>query len=100
MTAKKHRLTVTLDPELVEAAQRAVEVGDAESVSSWVSAAIEDKVRRDDKLHHLRAAIADYEQEFGLIGEDEIASQQRSERQDATVVRGDRPAPSSRTKPA
>ncbi|HSL57145.1 MAG TPA: hypothetical protein VK866_04815 [Acidimicrobiales bacterium] len=88
MTTKKGRLTVTVDPHLIEAGQRAVESGHAESVSGWVSAALEDKIRRDHKLALLAAAVAGYEQEFGEISADEIRAQQRADREDATVVRG------------
>ncbi len=88
MTARKHRLTVTVDPELIEAGQRAVKSGQAESVSGWVSAALEDKVRRDRKLALLAAAVADYEQEFGEISDEDIVTQRRADRRDATVVRG------------
>lgn len=90
MTAKKHRLTVTVDPELIQAGQRAVESGQAESVSGWVSAALEDKIRRDRKLALLAAAVADYEKESGEISAEEIAAQRRADRRDATVVRGGR----------
>ena len=88
MTARKHRLTVTVDPELIKAGQRAVKSGQAESVSGWVSAALEDKVRRDRKLALLAAAVADYEQEFGEISDEDIVTQRRADRRDATVVRG------------
>lgn len=88
MTTKKRRLTVTVDPELIEAAQHAVESGHAESVSGWVSAAIEDRVRRERRLQQLRVAIAEYEQEFGEITAEEVAAQQRADREGATVVRG------------
>jgi metal-responsive CopG/Arc/MetJ family transcriptional regulator len=88
MTQKKQRLTVTVDPELVEEGQRAVASGQAESVSGWVSAALEDKIRRDRKLELLAAAVADYEREFGEITEGEIVAQQRADREDAVVVRG------------
>ncbi len=90
MTAKKRRLTVTVDPELIEAGQRAVEDGQADSVSGWVSAALEDKVVRDRRLAHLAAAVADYEKDFGEISAEEIAAQRRDDRQHATVVRGRR----------
>lgn len=90
MTSKKHRLTVTVDPDLVEAGQRAVESGQAESVSGWVSAALEDKIRRDRKLALLAAAVADFEKEFGEISAEEMTAQRRADRQDATVVRGRR----------
>ena len=91
MTERKQRLTVTVDPELIEAGQQAVASGQAESVSSWVNAALEDKIRRDRKLALLAAAVADYEQEFGEITAEEIHAQQRADREDAVVVRTRRP---------
>jgi hypothetical protein len=100
MTARKQRLTVTVDPELIEAGQRAVQSGHAESVSGWVSAALEDKVRRDRKLALLAAAVADYEQEFGQITADEILAQQRADRENAVVVRGKRQETTRKTKSA
>jgi hypothetical protein len=100
MTLKKHRLTVTVAPELIEAGQQAVASGQAESVSGWVSAALEDKVRRDRKLAHLAAAVADYESEFGEISAQEITAQRRADRQDATVVRGRRRQAAGKAKSA
>lgn len=79
---------MTVDPELIRAAQQAVEAGEADSMSGWVSSALEDRIRRDDKLRRLGAAIADFEREFGEITADEIEAQERRDRQDATVVRG------------
>jgi hypothetical protein len=88
MTARKQRLTVTVDPELVEAGNRAVAGGDADSLSGWVNAALSEKAERDRKLQHLGAAIADYEAEFGEITAGEITAQRRADREDAVVVRG------------
>jgi len=88
MTARKQRLTVTLDPELVQAASRAVADGQADSLSGWVSAALSEKVDRDRKLAHLRDAVADYEAEFGEITAEEMVAQGRADREDAVVVRG------------
>lgn len=90
MTDRKRRLTVTVDPELVEAAQEAVKTGQAESVSGWVSSALEDRIRRDRKLALLAAAIADYEREHGEITTQEIVAQQRIDRRDATLVQDQR----------
>ncbi|KAA0232186.1 MAG: hypothetical protein JJLCMIEE_03616 [Acidimicrobiales bacterium] len=90
MRAKKQRLTVTVDPELIEAGQQAVESGRADSVSGWVSAALDEKIRRDRQLARLAAAVADYEEEFGEITTEEILTQQRDDREDAVVVRGHR----------
>lgn len=100
MTPKKQRLTVTVDPELVEAAQQAVDSGQADSVSGWVSAALEDKIRRGRKLALLAEAVASYEKEFGVITADEIVVQRRADRQDATVVRGRRRAAKRKAKSA
>lgn len=93
-------MTVTVDPELVAAGEEAVASGDADSVSAWVNAAIEDKVRKDRKLQLLRAAIADHEREFGEITAEEIASQRRTDREGATVVRGGRRTGGAKAKPA
>jgi ribonuclease HII len=79
---------VTVDPDLVEAGNRAVADGDADSLSGWVNAALAEKVRRDRKLEYLQAAIADYEAEFGEITAEEIAAQRRADREGAVVVRG------------
>lgn len=79
---------MTVDPELIEAGNRAVASGEADSLSGWVSAALADKLQRDRKLESLQAAIADFEAEFGEITVAEIAAQRRADREDAVVVRG------------
>ena len=84
----KERLTITVAPELVEAGQRAVQAGDADSISAWISNAISEKVTRDNQHRALAAAIADFEAEHGEITDDEIAAQRRTDRSRATVVRG------------
>jgi hypothetical protein len=94
MTQRKSRLTVTVDPELVEAGNRAVASGSAGSLSAWVNGALADRVQRDRQLALLREAIAGYEAEFGEISSEEITRQQRADRQDAVVVRGSRKRPS------
>jgi hypothetical protein len=88
MTPRKQRVTITVDPEFVEAGNRAVADGNADSLSGWVSSALAEKVRRDQQLANLRSAIADYESEFGEITGEEISAQQRADREHAVVVRG------------
>lgn len=88
MTARKQRLTVTIDPELVEAGNEAVAAGLADSLSAWVNAALADRAARDGRLRALSAAISDYEAEFGEITDEEIAGRRRADREAATVVRG------------
>jgi hypothetical protein len=90
MTSTKRRITVTVDPELVEAGRRAVASGAADSLSGWVSTALADRARRDEQLALLADAIADYEAEFGEITTEEIAVRRRADRADAVVVRGGR----------
>jgi Arc/MetJ-type ribon-helix-helix transcriptional regulator len=90
MTARKQRLTVTVDPELVQAANQAVAAGRAESLSGWVNDALAQRVLRDARLAALAAAIGDYEAEFGEITDEEIDAQRRADREAAVVVRGHR----------
>jgi hypothetical protein len=96
MTLRKERLTVTVDPELVDAGNKAVAAGRAESLSGWVNAALADRAARDRRLEALAAAIAGYEAEFGEIAQEEIANLQRTDREDAVVVRGRRPRPTGK----
>lgn len=93
MTQRKSRLTVTVDPELVEAGNLAVASGSVGSLSAWVNGALADRAQRDRQLAQLRDAIAEYEGEFGEISSEEITRQQRADRQDAVVVRGSRKRP-------
>jgi hypothetical protein len=88
MTKRKTRLTVTVDPELLEAGQEAVAAGRSESLSAWVSLALSERIARERRLSALRAAIAAYEAEFGEISEQELREQARADRASAVVVRG------------
>jgi hypothetical protein len=86
MTVRKQRVTITLDPELVSAGNRAVASGAAQSLSHWISGALTDKARRDEQLARLGDAIADFESEFGEITPEELADQRRADRVDAVVA--------------
>lgn len=81
---------MTVDPDLIEAGTRAVATGAADSISGWVGTALADKVRRDQRLERLRAAVADYEAEFGEITTEELAVRERGDREGAVVTRGRR----------
>jgi ribonuclease HII len=91
MSNRKLRVTVTVDPELVDAGNDAVASGRADSLSGWVTTALAEKVARDAKLAALHDAIAEYEAEFGEITADETATQTRADRKAANVVRGSHP---------
>ncbi|MGH9122445.1 MAG: hypothetical protein ACRDYC_10980 [Acidimicrobiales bacterium] len=85
-------MTVTIDPELVEAGWRAVAAGVADSMSGWVNLALVERRDRDERLARIRAAIAEYEVEFGEITDEELAARVRADRGEAAVpeVRGKR----------
>ena len=83
----KARLTVTVDPDLVEAGSAAVADGRAESLSAWVNRALAERVEKDRRLQALGGAIAAYEAAHGAITADEIAAQRRADRASARVVR-------------
>jgi len=87
MTLKKERITVTVDPDVLEAGNDAVATGLAESLSGWVNAALVDRADRDRRLHRLSAAISAYEAANGEITLDEMAAQARLDRENAVVVR-------------
>lgn len=92
MSTKKARLTVTVDPGLVRAGQRAVRAGRAESLSGWVNTALAERIEKEQRLAALADAIALYEAEHGEITSTELALQARADRRAATVVRGRRRA--------
>ena len=97
MSTKKERLTVTVDPEFIEAGNDAVAEGRAESLSGWVNAALAEQVAKERRLAALAQAVAAYEERFGVIGAQELADQARADRESAIVLRGSRAARTKRT---
>lgn len=94
MTKRKERLTVTVDPELVAAGNAAVNEGRAESLSGWVNQALAERAASDRRLRALAEAVAAYEADHGSITPEELATQERMDRERAIVVRGARIASS------
>jgi hypothetical protein len=88
MKAVKERLTVTVDPALVEAGTEAVAAGHADSLSAWVNLALAERVAKERRLRAMGEAIAAYEAEFGAISDEELRAQERADRRSARVVRG------------
>ena len=87
MTTKR-RLSVSVDPALVEAGERAVATGEAESLSAWVSEALAVKVAHSARLRALAEYIEFYEAEFGVITEEEMEAEKRRRKERAVVIRG------------
>lgn len=96
MSGRKERLTVTVDPEFIEAGNDAVAEGRAESLSAWVNAALGERAARERRLAALAEAVTAYEDRFGVISPQELAEQARADRESATVVRGNRGMPAKR----
>lgn len=87
MSPVKGRLTVTVDRDLVTAANEAVAAGRASSVSTWVNTALSERAAKDRRLRALASAVAAYEAAFGEISDEELLAQQREDRRAAIVVR-------------
>ena len=64
---RRRRVTVTVPPDALEAAQRDVEAGHAASVSAWVGSAMEEKAHRET----LKALLAEIRDEIGPASEEE-----------------------------
>jgi Arc/MetJ-type ribon-helix-helix transcriptional regulator len=94
---RRERLTVTVDPALIQAGQDAVAAGRAESVSAWVNLALAERAAKERRLAAMGDAIAAYEAEFGAISAAELSAQVRADRESAIVVRG-KPRASGRGK--
>ena len=84
---RKKRLTVTLDDSLLAAAQMAVSEGRADSVSAWINEALQVRLDRDNRLSALADLIAGFENEHGVITDEELAVQQQADRDAATALR-------------
>lgn len=95
----KERLTVTVDPHLVQAGNDAVAEGRVDSLSAWVNLALVERAAKDRRLRALAEAVEAYETDFGAITAEELAAQERADRAAARVVRGTGPR-TARTRPA
>ncbi|MSR20846.1 MAG: hypothetical protein EXR91_07685 [Gemmatimonadetes bacterium] len=84
----EHRLAEELLATLLDAAQEAVSTGRAQSVSSWVSVALAERMAKERRLSALADGIETYEAEHGEISEQEMVEQARADRTAAVVVRG------------
>jgi Arc/MetJ-type ribon-helix-helix transcriptional regulator len=83
----KERLTVTIDSELVEAANQAVADGYAASLSAWVNLALTERATKERRLRSLAAAVGAYEREFGKITAAELGAQELADRRHGIPVR-------------
>lgn len=68
----KRRLSVSVDAELMEAAEQAVRRGEAPTLSAYVSAGLKRQLENDRRLRAMGELIADHEREHGDITEKDI----------------------------
>ena len=92
MRARKKRITVTIDADLLKAAEASVRAGRAESLSAWVNLALDQRAKEERRLAAMDAAIAAYEAEEGKFTEAELEEQRRADRRNAIHVRTPRRA--------
>ena len=83
----KERLTVTDDPELIEAANQAVAGKRVTSLSRWVNLALAERAAKERRLRALAEAVAAYEGQFGEITAAELAAQERADRHNRIPIR-------------
>jgi hypothetical protein len=94
----KERLTVTVDPQWIEAGAAAVDAGVAPSLSAWVNLALAERAAKERQWQALGQAIAAYEADFGVISPDELARQRRADRDLAADRRRRAPRATARRK--
>jgi Arc/MetJ-type ribon-helix-helix transcriptional regulator len=83
----KQRLSVSVDSDLVEAAEAAAGRGEAASVSAWVNDALRLKLEHERRLGALADLLEAYERLEGVITDAEIAQATRRARSRAATVR-------------
>jgi hypothetical protein len=87
VTARKERLTITVDPSVIRAGNEAVAAGRADSLSGWVNLAMAERAAKERRLQAMAEAVALYERDFGAISDAELIAQERADRRNATSVR-------------
>ena len=83
----KHRLSATVESQLVRAGRRAVAEGRADSLSGWVNDALRRQAEHDQRLKALSEFIREYEAENGVITDREIRDARRYFSSRTTSVR-------------
>jgi hypothetical protein len=83
----KQRLSVSLDADLVDSAQRSVARGRALTLSAWVSDAVRLKIAQDRRLEALASFVAEHEREHGVITDEEVRAAVRRARSRAVTSR-------------
>ena len=73
----KRRVTVSVDGDLVEAAQAAVRRGDAKNVSAWINEGMRRQLDHERRLGAMDDYFAWYEAKHGPITEEQMEEAER-----------------------
>ena len=79
---------MSVDSDLIKAAEHAVSQGRSDSVSAWVNEALRSKLDHERRLEALAGFISIYESEHGEITAEEMRLAARRARSHAVAVRG------------
>lgn len=84
---RKRRITVSVDDDLAAAGAAAVAAGRAQSLSAWVTLAMAGRAVKEQRLVALADAVAAYEAEHGVMSDEELVQQERTDRDAAARTR-------------
>lgn len=84
----KHKLSATVDADVLGAAEAAVREGRVANVSAWVNEAMRRQMDHEQHMRALDDFIAAFESEHGPVTDDDIRRATRLARGRALVVRG------------
>jgi hypothetical protein len=87
----KQRLSATVDATVFAAARAAVSDGRAANVSAWVNEALHRQAEHDRRMKALDEFLLVYENDHGVITDEEIRAANRRLHARAVVVRGKPP---------
>jgi len=76
----KRRLSVSVDEDLIGAAEAAVKRGDVPTVSAWVNEAMRAKLEQEQRLRALASFVKSFEAEYGEISQAEMQQAARRTR--------------------
>lgn len=86
--SKKGRITITLDREIIEAANAEVAAGRADSLSAWIGRALAEQLDLEIRLAAMDEVLAEYQAKHGAFTPEETAERERRDRRNAIVIRG------------
>jgi hypothetical protein len=81
------RVTITVDSDVLDEGHRTARRGGHSSFSEWATAALADRIERDNRVAALAAAVADFENECGAITAEDVSEQRRLDDLRAIAVR-------------